>query len=131
MYIDYDKRCNFDAITGKTVTEINGLTQGEGEATFICSDGSEFFMWHDQDCCESVTIDDVEGDIADLIGSPITLAEESSSDENPDGLPVPEYQDSFTWTFYRIATAKGFVVIRWYGESNGYYSEEVSFAKIK
>lgn len=33
-------------------------------------------------------------------------------------------------TFYRIATAKGQVVIRFYGSSNGYYSESVSFAQL-
>jgi hypothetical protein len=76
-----------------------------------------------------VSIEDICGDLQDLVGSTITQAEESMSDENPEGLKVPEYQDSFTWTFYRFATAKGSVVIRWYGESNGYYSESVSFEK--
>jgi len=71
---------------------------------------------------------DVIGNLEDLIGSPILMAEEvTSENENPVGVDVPEYQDSFTWTFYKFATIKGYVTIRWYGESNGYYSESVSF----
>lgn len=73
------------------------------------------------------------GDLDSLIGSPITLAEEVvSSNENPEGTPVKEGQDygSWTWTFYKFATIKGYVTVRWYGESNGYYSESVDFEEI-
>lgn len=98
------------------------------EILFTAVDGRKWQMYHDQDCCELVSVEDVIGDLNDLIGSPILLAEEvSNSDENPEGVPVKEYQYSYTWTFYKFATVKGYVTIRWYGESYGYYSESVSF----
>jgi len=74
---------------------------------------------------------DIAGDINDLIGSPILLAEVvTNENENPPGVEILEYQESFTWTFYKLSTKKGSVTISWYGESNGYYNESVTFTKI-
>jgi hypothetical protein len=71
-----------------------------------------------------VGVEDITGDLDALVGAPLVVAEESTSGENPEGI-TKEYQESFTWTFYKFATIKGYVDIRWYGESNGYYSESV------
>lgn len=118
----------FKDLVGKTIVDIQGLEKGSDEVVFVCSDGSKYKMYHEQDCCECVDIDDVIGDVEDLIGSEILIAEENSnSGENP----KETYDYSFTWTFYKLATQKGYVDIRWYGTSNGYYSERVSFVKIE
>lgn len=84
-----------------------------------------FQMYHDQDCCEHVYLQDVVGDIQSLIGNKILMAEESYGDEKP----LSEHEESFTWTFYKLATIKGYVDLRWYGSSNGYYSESVTCIK--
>jgi len=47
-----------------------------------------------------------------------------------DDSAIESQDESCTWTFYRINTIKGTVVIRWYGSSNGYYSESVSFDRV-
>ena len=122
----YSNWVSIDKLVGKTITDIVGMEADGEEIIFSCSDGSKYKMYHNQDCCESVTINDICGDVNDLIGSPILMAEESS---NNDG-PLNDYDESFTWTFYKLATIKGYVTIRWYGESNGYYSEEVTFEDI-
>ncbi len=118
----------FSDLAGLVLTSASGKV-GDDEIVFVAASGESFKLHHPQDCCESVTVEDICGDLGDLIGSPILQAEESTSETNPEGVQ-PEYQDSFTWTFYRIATAKGQVVIRWYGESNGYYSESVDFVRL-
>ena len=111
-------------LIGKTLTKAEQV--GEDEIVFITDEGKRYKLYHSQDCCESVTVEDIVGDLSDLIGEPILIAEEVTSNENPAGV-TKEYQDSFTWTFYKFATRKGYVDIRWYGESNGYYSEGVDF----
>lgn len=113
------------------MTEIR-INSGNDKIVFTDTEGAKYMLHHDQCCCESVTIEDINGDLNDLIGTPLTMAEEvvHERDKNPAGIPIPEFQDSFTWTFYKLATVKGYVTIRWYGGSNGYYSESVDFSKV-
>lgn len=116
---------NISELIGKTLLSIE---VGELEINFITTDNEEYRMLHYYDCCESVAVEDIEGDINDLIGTPILQAEESSNSELLNGKP--ENPDSFTWTFYKLAIIKGYVTIRWLGELNGYYSEDVTFERI-
>lgn len=87
-------------------------------------DGRVFRFHHLQDCCESVSIEDVCGDLYDLIGV-IVEATESVKAE-----PEHDYGVG-AWTFYRFSTSKGTVTVRWYGESNGYYSVGVDLTIIE
>lgn len=113
---------DISVLLGQTIVEIEGK-KGEDEIKIKTKD-KNYLMYHEQDCCECVEIEDIIGDLDDLIGSPITMAEEVSQ-EGEDN----EWGTS-TWTFYKLATIKGYVTIRWLGESNGYYSESVDFAEI-
>ena len=121
---------NIEILVGQVLSEIDSSVGGV--VLFKTADGKTYKMHHNQDCCESVYLEDVAGEWDDLIGYPITLAEEVTSNENPTDATedILEYQDSFTWTFYKLATIKGYVDLRWYGESNGYYSESVDFEEV-
>lgn len=115
----------FEQLTGQTLTAI---VKYDDEIIFTLENGERYHLYHSQDCCESVYVEDVIGNLDDLIGVPLLMAEEASNEPEPPftGNYVPE---SYTWTFYKMATVKGYVTIRWFGESNGYYSESVDFGK--
>ena len=117
------KFVNVSILKGKILKDIK--IEGTESILFIDKDDIEYEMFHDYDCCENVYIEDICGDINNLIGSKIIMAEEVI---NRDLSPLNKFDESYTWTFYKFATVKGYVTIRWYGESNGYYSEEVDFA---
>jgi hypothetical protein len=126
MEANYPYSNNAPKITdllGKTFKSVKQT--GDDELVFTEVNGNRFVFYHSQSCCEGVTIDNIVGDLSDLENSPILKAEEATSNENPVDYVKDGYQDSFTWTFYKFATQKGYVDIRWYGESNGYYSERV------
>lgn len=111
-------------LVGQTFTKIVKCTIDNNDALIFFSTGLCFMFTHEQECCESVSIEDINGDLNDLINTPIIKAEEVTNEGETD------YEHSETWTFYKFATKKGYVTIRWYGTSNGYYSEKVDMYKI-
>jgi len=113
--VDDDKA--LEALIGQSFSLIE---KDNDEIRFQLTDGRAMLMWHQQDCCESVYVEDVSGNLEDLLNTPILVAESRSRCE-PDG----EWGDSQTWTFYTFRTIKGTVDIRWHGSSNGYYGEGV------
>ena len=119
------KYMDISEFVGKTFTQIDGMVPGSDLVHFMS--GSETYkMYHRQDCCESVDLDDVCGDPDDLIGTPIFEAYEEDSG---DAKGKNKHDDSFHWTFYRLSTIKGTVTLKWYGTSNGYYSELVDIER--
>ena len=111
---------------GKTIAKVDYGAVGDDAITFTDTDGVQYQFWYEPDCCANCSIEEVVGDLNDLVGSPIVMAEEVTNEPEPE--TPGEYQpESYTWTFYKFATVKGYVTIRWYGTSNGYYSESVSY----
>ena len=111
---------SFDELVGRTLYKVEASDE---ELTLYLSKTNYVRFYHQQSCCESVYIESIVGDLEDLVGAPLLIAEEVSNYdlENDD-----EYRgESYTWTFYKFATRKGYVDVRWLGSSNGYYSESV------
>lgn len=127
----YGSCTDFETLKGMTfatVQQINGFDDNDA-VRFTTEDGREFELTHRQDCCEHVYIESIIGELSDLEGSEILLAEESSNSHDDEG---GDYDDnSHTWTFYKLATSKGYVDIRFYGSSNGYYGESASLYEME
>lgn len=116
---------SFEDLHGRVLCKV--VNDDDVELRFHLTEDHYLRMYHMQDCCESVIIEDIVGDLDDLVGTPLLLVEEVSNYE-PDEHEADEddyYGESETWTYYRFRTIKGSVDIRWYGTSNGYYSESV------
>lgn len=120
MYLDY---IEVEDLKGMTFVKIEN---NDNELIFTNDKDETFKMFHMQDCCESVHLEDITGDLEDLLNSPILIAEERDNSD----IKLDKYDESFTWTFYEFATIKGNVTLRWYGTSNGYYSESVDIVKL-
>lgn len=118
------REAKIEELLYKTFTSVRKDSFGCEDALIFENDVQKYVFYHAQDCCESVTIEDITGELADLENVPILKAEEvvHTSEKN---------YDSETWTFYKFATNKGYVDVRWYGTSNGYYSEDVDLICIE
>ena len=114
------KPVTFDTLVGKTIERIDN--NNDEELIFTLVDGTRYRMFHVQNCCEGVYLEDVEGgDLQSVCGDPVLQAEEATQEADTNAYGTG------TWTFYKLATIKASVTLRWLGESNGYYSESVDF----
>ncbi len=112
----------FSYLKGKTLTKVV-VPEDKNQIDFWTSDNEKIEMFHSQECCENVFLEDVVGEWDEIIGYPIELAEDVYNDG--DGVGACE-----TWAFYKLVTNRGFVTLRWYGESNGYYSTTANLYRI-
>jgi len=125
MNYQYNNRAaEVGELLGQVLTKCTRFNEfGDDVIEFVTESGQTYRMGHIQDCCESVNIEEIEWELSFLENSPISLAEVTSNQMDSD-------YDSQTWTFYKFATQKGYVDIRWKGQSNGYYSEAVNFEEV-
>ena len=111
-------------LEGEVISTVEGAETGR-ETIITTESGKAIKIYHEQDCCEHVSIEDSEVD--DIVGGYCHFAgfvdgetpvNESTNDDY-------YYEESQTWSFLKIETSKGSIWQRWLGESNGYYSERV------
>lgn len=117
------KDSNFEvALVGETIVSVVGAKVGSDTVEIKTQSGRTFRMYHEQDCCESVTV--VRAYIP-YIGNGLTIV---SASEKIESIPSAE---SATRTTFVFETSCGIGFIEWIGESNGFYSESVSFVEDK
>lgn len=64
---------SFSNLVGQIITKIEGK-KGDERLIFHTLDNKQYIMYHSQDCCEHVYLEDICGDLSDLIGSPVLNA---------------------------------------------------------
>jgi len=109
---------DLERIIGATIQEVTGCER-ESECVTFVTDRGTLRLLHHQNCCERVYLEDANGDISDLIGGVVSVAEERSNQKGERG----EYRTKYT--FYTIRTTKGDLDLRWIGRDNGYYGVSV------
>lgn len=120
----YDWCVPLSDLVGKIIIKLEQVNDWS-ELRFFCSDGTVYALCHIQECCENVYLEDVNGELSWLLNTPILMADEARGETG-----MENECDRYRWTFYRFATKKGYVDLRFLGLSNGYYSERVDFFRI-
>lgn len=131
--MDYPDRCAFDFLQGLTL--INIEVRGGTQITFTSNSGQQFKLFHPQDSWEEVAIEHIEGDLDDLLNLPLIEARETTHAEQQlwaliNSLPEKEDEIDESRAYYHLATAKGRVIILWYGTSSDCGSEIVHFERF-
>ena len=114
------EKVEIDSLIGQTIRHI-GFDQWSLQ---FVTDEFSYLLKHNQECCENVYIEDITGDMSDLIDQIIMKAE-----CREDSGWKAEVREQHTYTFYHLATVKGYVDIRFNGISNGNYSTSVDIIR--
>lgn len=114
---------DFSVLEGLVISSITGTNDDSNHVVINTECGRTFHMRHEQDCCESVNITDVNGCADNVTTAPVYNAYKSTTDISGNG-------DAGTRTEFGIHTAYGSMYITWKGYSNGYYGTGVSFYEI-
>ena len=72
-------------IEGKIITSIDKIDTDK-ELIFTDSDGIKYRMYHPRDCCEDVYLDDINGDLDDIINSNIRENSSNISMDNNESI---------------------------------------------
>lgn len=109
------------------ISKVVGYKEETEEIYIYCKNGKVVKFFHNQDCCETVYLESADGlkNNVDIFTNCDWCEVEEFTDVN--SKPLSEWDSSFTWTFYIFRTNKGYDTMRWYGTSNGWYSESVDF----
>lgn len=106
-------------LCGKIVAHMDGFHSGSTECCIKFTDGSLARLYHEQDCCEEVYLEDVCGNPSDFIEQPLTLFEQRDGTYD---------EGSMRYTFYELGCPKGCITLRWYGYADwASYSTAVDY----
>lgn len=110
------KRVDFSSLKNESIKKAYQIE--DSVIVFECISGYVYVLYHYQDCCESVYISDICGELNDLSGQTVRAE-----------VATGELDDYGMWTFFKIDTINGGVTIRFNGESE-YYSVDVDCFKL-
>tara|TARA_R110000751_G_C13585531_1_gene460376 strand:- start:81 stop:452 length:372 start_codon:yes stop_codon:yes gene_type:complete len=115
---------NIDVLDDQLIKNINSNGGCDDQIVFTLEDDTEIKFHHQQDCCESVGIDTINGDLSSLINARIVS---THRDVNSEAEVCGDSKTTTTDTF--ISENGNCVTVTWVGVSNGYYSEGVNITR--
>lgn len=111
-----------DVLVGEVLTHVD-VDETAGEILLTTKSGRQFMLHHEQDCCESVTIKSTEGDWKKLLHKKLKEVKWEEEGDSTD-------YGTCTRTDITFIVNRHTVVSKWFGESNGYYSESVHLKEV-
>ena len=114
-------------LVGKTVQKVF-LAEDRKALKFLLADGSEVKAWVDANCCSYTWIEELQG-VDQLIGAVVTSVEGVNMPTPEGEVETSSGEDTVQFYGTKIHTDKGFMLIDYRNESNGYYGGDLVWDK--